>query len=68
MNFHKIAPLFVAALLLFGLVTVVIAEHAHDLIDSIVGFSLLVLLVNLLYLMSIGLNLYRGTTGYAREG
>ena len=67
MNFHKMAPLIVAVLSLFGLITVIIAEHAHDLIDTVVTFSLVVLLVNLHYLATIGWGLYRGVAGYARE-
>ncbi len=38
-NFHKIAPLIVAALAVFGLASVIAAEHAHDMIDPAVKLS-----------------------------
>ena len=67
MNFHKIAPLIVTVLAVFGLASVVGAEHAHDLLDPAVKFSQVLIFVNLLYLVMVGWGLYRGVAGYARE-
>ena len=67
MNFHKIAPLIVAALAVFGLASVIAAEHAHDMIDPAVKLSQILIFVNLLYLVMVGWGLYRGVTGYDRE-
>lgn len=67
MNFHKIAPLIVAVLAVFGLASVVGAEHAHEMLGPAVKVTQALIFVNLLYLVMVGWGLYRGVPGYARE-